>query len=162
MKKSKIQYLIKILFFIILCQTAGIIGSIFTTPNIQPWYSNLNKPFFNPPNWIFGPVWIILYTLMGISLYLISKKIKKNKNAESAIIIFVIHLVFNSAWSIVFFGLQNLFGGLVVIIILNIFIFYLIYIFYKINRTASFLLIPYLLWVMFATLLNISIYILNK
>jgi translocator protein len=140
-------------------QLAGFIGSIFTVSSIASWYANLIKPGFNPPNWIFGPMWILLYVLMGISIYLIWQKIElKNKNV---LWLFWVHLFFNATWSIIFFGLQNPGLAFVNIIILLIFIVILIIKFYKISKTASMLLIPYLLWVSFASLLNYFIWYLN-
>lgn len=149
---------------ILISQMAGIIGSIFTTSAIPTWYEFLNKPTFNPPNWVFGPVWIILYTLMGISIYRIWIK-KANKNNEKiklALQVFGIQLFLNALWSVIFFGLQNLGLALLEIIILWLVILYLIKLFWKIDKTASYLLIPYILWVSFAAILNYSIWNLNK
>ncbi|MFC1649559.1 TspO/MBR family protein [Patescibacteria group bacterium] len=142
-------------------QLAGIVGSIFTTSEIAGWYVFLNKPSFNPPNWLFGPVWIILYTLMGISLYLVWSKGYKESNIKRAVNIFLVHLVVNSIWSIAFFGLHYLGIAFMVIINLWLMILYLIRLFYGINKNAAYLLIPYLIWVSFASLLNFSIWQLN-
>lgn len=97
---------IKLLIFIIICQLAGVIGSIFTTSQISGWYANLQKPSFIPPNWLFGPVWTILFTLMGISLYWIWGK-RLERNFRRAILFFGIQLVLNILWNFFFFGLQN-------------------------------------------------------
>ena len=150
-----------LIFSILLSQLAGIIGSLATTPAIPGWYAHLNKPFFNPPNWIFGPVWISLYTLMGISLYLIWIKNGKKKKYSNIIAFFLTHLVFNSLWSIIFFGMKNLGLAFLVILILWTMIFTLIKKFKKINKIAAYLLFPYLAWVSFATLLNFAIWQLN-
>ncbi len=152
----------KLIISIAICQLAGVIGTIFTIDSITTWYFDLSKPSLRPPNWLFAPVWITLYTLMGISLFLVWKKglnIQRNKNA---FILFIIQLVFNSLWSIVFFGMHQLFLSVIVIIILWLLIFACIFSFKPISKTASYLLIPYLLWVSFASYLNISIYILNR
>ncbi len=146
----------KLIPSILLCQTAGIIGALFTTPAIPSWYQTLNKPSFSPPNWLFGPAWLTLYTLMGITFSIIWQK--KNR---PAIKLFLIHLFFNALWSILFFGLKNPLLGLVDILILWCLIVLMIVRFYKINKTASFLLLPYLLWVSFATVLNFFIFKLN-
>ncbi|MBD3261770.1 MAG: tryptophan-rich sensory protein [Candidatus Altiarchaeales archaeon] len=146
---------------IVLCLMAGFIGSFFTVTGVDSWYSNLEKPSFNPPNWVFGPVWTILYILMGISLYLIWKSDLELSSNIPQIGLFLAQLVFNSLWSIVFFGLQQLFWALIVIIILWTLILLSISYFKKISKTAAILLIPYLLWVSFATLLNYSIIMLN-
>ena len=141
--------------FVLLCQAAGTIGSIFTFSAIPNWYAYLNKPFFNPPNWIFGPVWTTLYTLMGISVYLVWKKRK------GIPFWFWVQLVLNALWSILFFGLQNPILAFVGVIFLWLSIFLTITSFYRIHKTAAYLLVPYLLWVTFASLLNASIALLN-
>lgn len=152
-----IKNLSKLLAAILVCEGAGIAGSFFTVSAISGWYQILNKPSFSPPNFLFGPVWVTLYFLMGISLYLIWEK--RNKNALN---IFWIHLFFNATWSIMFFGLRNPLLGLINILILWLLIVVVIYKFWKINRTAGLLLLPYLAWVSFATYLNYSIWILNR
>jgi len=134
------------------------IGQVFTTPSISTWYATLNKLSFSPPNWLFGPVWTILYLLMGISLYLIWSKSKKN---FFLVKLFYLHLAINSLWSILFFGLKNPTLALIDIIALFAFIVFFVYKFYPINKTASYLLLPYLLWVSFASILNLSIVLLN-
>lgn len=139
---------------------AGFLGSYFTAPFIPTWYSTLNKPFFNPPNFIFAPVWTTLYILMGISLYLvIVSKSKKDKILSYKY--FFTQLILNTLWSIIFFGMQNPTLAFVEIIILWIFIYKTICEFKKINTTASYLLYPYLAWVSFASLLNLAIVVLN-
>lgn len=147
---------LKLFLAILLCQGAGLIGSIFTINSVTTWYSTLEKPFFNPPPWIFGPVWTILYLLMGISLYLVwgNKKITLKW--------FWIQLILNSLWSILFFGLKNPALAFLEIIFLWLAIVLTIQSFWKYNRNAAWLLIPYLLWVSFAGILNLSIALLNK
>lgn len=147
-------------FCILISQLAGVIGSLATTPAIPGWYEGLNKPFFNPPNWLFGPVWITLYTLMGISLYLVWIKNDK-RGLPHAVRIFLIHLAVNSLWSVVFFGMKLLMVSFIIIIVLFFMIIYLIKIFSKIDKNAGRLLYPYLLWVSLAALLNFSIWQLN-
>lgn len=158
----KLQQFFKLLISIVLCQTAGIIGSIFTVPAISIWYASLNKPEFTPPDWLFGPVWFLLYTLMGIALYLVWQKGIKKKEVKSAVILFIIHLAFNSLWSILFFGLQNLLVALFEIFILWLMIIVLIWRFSKIQKWSACLLIPYLLWVSFAMALNFGIWLWNR
>lgn len=154
----KIKDFPKLLFSIIICEGAGLIGSIFTFSAIPTWYRFLNKPSFSPPNFIFGPVWITLYFLMGISVYLIWSA---RKNTKGALNLFWIHLFFNATWSIMFFGLKSPLLGLINIVILWILIVMVVYRFWKINRVAGLLLLPYLIWVSFATILNYNIFILN-
>lgn len=152
----------KLLFVSILAsQLAGFIGAFATTPAIPGWYANLVKPFFNPPSWIFGPVWTLLYTLMGISLYLIWVKGYQKKKIKEGVWLFFAHLAFNTLWSLVFFGLKNVGLAFIVIVILWAMIAYLIKTFWKIDKRASYLLIPYLAWVSFASVLNFYIWILN-
>lgn len=150
----------KLVVSLLLSLSAGFFGSFFTTPNIASWYAFLNKPFFNPPNWLFGPVWTLLFIFMGIAFYLIWKE--NNKKAEPILCFFIFHLLVNILWSVVFFGLQNPFGGILVIIVLWLMILWLIISFRRFNKLASWLLLPYLLWVSFASVLNFSIWWLNR
>lgn len=160
--------ILKLVLSVAICQGAGLIGTLFTFSSIQNWYNLLNQPSFRPPNWLFGPVWTILYTLMGISFYLIwvklndKKYLKKAKQIRLALVIFLIHLFFNATWSIIFFGLHNIFLALINILVIWVFIVVLISKFWSLDKRASILLIPYLAWVSFATILNYSIWILNR
>lgn len=140
---------------------AGIIGTVFTSKAIPTWYAGVNKPSFNPPNWIFGPVWVTLYTMMGIAAYLVWKDWANNAVAKYATILFFVHLAFNALWSILFFGLKNPMLAFFEIIVLWLMIVALIVMYYQINKTASYLLVPYLLWVSFASVLNFYIWRLN-
>lgn len=149
----------KLLISLTIPQLAGIVGTFFTISAIPTWYANLNKPFFSPPNSVFGPVWTVLYFLMGVSLYLIWTS--KNKLKRSALKIFFIQLTLNALWSIIFFGLKNPLLAFIDIVALWITISLTIKHFYKISKPASYFLIPYILWVSFATLLNLAIVILN-
>lgn len=152
---------IKAILFIIGCEAAGIFGTIFTMPSITSWYSTLTKPALNPPNWIFGPVWTTLYALMGISAFLIWQKGFEKKEVKKALAVFLLQLVLNMIWTPVFFGLHNTGVAYGIIVALWISIIWTIIKFYKINRLAAYLLIPYLLWVSFASYLNFSIWTLN-
>ena len=140
----------------------GIVAGIFTTPQIKRWYVYLQKPSFNPPNWIFGPVWTILYILIGISAYLVWMRRNNSFDYINAKRIYFLQLFFNFSWSVVFFGLHQTLAALVIIVLLIISIIINIMAFRKINRIAAWLLTPYLLWVGFATVLNLYIYLLNK
>ena len=151
-----------LLLSIAVCLLAGVIGSLFTYSSIPTWYAALIKPALNPPNWIFGPVWTTLYILMGISLYLIIKKGKPDRTIWTAIIVFAVQLVLNTLWSIVFFGNHMLFLALVIIIALWLMILMNIILFYKLDKWAGILLIPYILWVSFATYLTYALWMLNK
>lgn len=149
----------KLILSLILPQLAGAIGALFTVKAIPTWYTTLNKPSFSPPNWIFGPVWLTLYLLMGVALYL--NWVKKTKQAKFNVRLFFIHLFFNAIWSPVFFGAKNLFLALYIILIIWLMILVMIYNFWKVSKTSSLLLIPYLLWVSFATVLNFFVWRLN-
>ncbi len=155
----KIKSIKKFVFSIIICQLAGIIGSIFTVSSISDWYTYLNKPFFNPPSWIFGPVWTVLYILMGIAFYLIWTS--DRRKSITPLVIFGVQLIFNAFWSILFFGFRNPFYAFIDIILLWLFIVLSIYLFVKINKKAAYLLVPYITWVSFAAYLNYSIWQLN-
>jgi len=157
-KKIKINWLL-LIACVIGCVMFGSIGSLFTAPNIPTWYRGLVKPPLNPPNWIFAPVWTLLFCLMGIAFYLILTT--KNKHRNQAILIFVVQFIFNILWSLLFFGLQSPLYGLICIYLLWILIYINILIFMRINKNAGMLLIPYLVWVSFASYLNFSIYLLN-
>ena len=155
----KISNLMKLIISILICQIAGGIGAIVTYPSIKGWYESLQKPSFNPPNWIFGPVWTLLYVLMGISLFLIWKN--NEKDNKSAISIFIVQLILNVVWSCLFFGLHSPFLAFLEITILWFFILFTIYKFWRIDKISSLLLVPYILWVTFASFPNFYIWKLN-
>ncbi|MCX6821702.1 MAG: tryptophan-rich sensory protein [Candidatus Aenigmarchaeota archaeon] len=157
----KIKNIAKLILAIFVCQIAGAIGSMFTFSSIPTWYATINKPSFTPPNWLFGPVWITLYTLMGISLYLIWNKGLENKEVKSSLFIFSAQLALNALWSILFFGLKSPFYAFVEIIILWIAIAVTIFKFYKISKNAGLILLPYIIWVSIALTLNFYVCILN-
>jgi tryptophan-rich sensory protein len=152
----------KLIVSIIGCELVGILSTPFTLTAISTWYVFLNKPLFSPPNWVFGPVWTVLYCLMGISAFLIWEKAGKNKKGKRALSYFLLQLFFNFLWSLLFFGLRNPVLGFLDIIALLVSIIVTILAFYKISKLAAYLLIPYLLWVSFATILNLSIVVLNN
>ncbi len=158
----KVIEVLKLIISILICQFAGVIGSIFTQSSIPTWYATLAKPTFAPPNWIFAPVWTTLYLLMGVSAYLIWRKHTRYvPQVKTALLIFAAQLILNTIWSPIFFGLRSLFTGLVVIAILWITILLTILSFLKVSKAAGLLLVPYILWVSFAAILNFSIFILN-
>ncbi|MCH7398836.1 tryptophan-rich sensory protein [Belliella sp. DSM 107340] len=150
---------VKLVISLILPQIAGGLGALVTISSVGSWYQTLEKPPFNPPSWVFGPAWTTLYVLMGISLYLIWTSNHPLK--RTALKLFGIQLFLNALWSPAFFGLESPILGLIVIIPLWGAILVCIKIFYPIHKWASFLLIPYILWVSFATVLNASIWYLN-
>lgn len=151
---------LKFIISIVLPVIAGAIGSLATFPNIPSWYVTLNKPWFSPPNWVFGPVWTILYVLMGISLYLVWTAQSKESKLK-AFILFAIQLALNTLWSIVFFALHAPFAAVGVILLLFVMIVLTIKEFWSFSRIASWLLVPYVAWVMFASCLNIAVALVN-
>jgi tryptophan-rich sensory protein len=151
---------IKLLAAVIICEGVGFLGTIFTLPSIPAWYAALNKAPFNPPPWIFGPVWTILYFLMGVSIFLIlQKKLKKQRTFLVAL--FAIQLFLNFLWSVIFFGWHLPQVALLELCLLWISIALLIIDFWKVSKWAAILLIPYLCWVSFASVLNFFVALLN-
>ena len=150
----------KLIISVVGCELVGILGTPFTISAIPAWYATLNKPVFAPPNWIFGPVWTLLYFLMGISFYLIWKQGWKKK-IRAAGMFFLAQLGLNFIWSPIFFGLRAPLLGLIVIVTMWVLIVMTMKRFYPLSRLAFYLLVPYLLWVSFATLLNAAIVVLN-
>ena len=161
MDSERSRNILKLVISIVACQCAGLIGSIFTMPAISTWYETLAKPSFTPPNWLFAPAWVTLYVLMGVAVFLVWRKGFGIKNVKAALITFLVQLVLNVLWSAIFFGAKSLVGGAGVIVLLWIAILFTILRFFKISTVAGGLLIPYILWVTFASALNISILALN-
>lgn len=151
----------KLFISIAICQAAGILGSFFTRTSVSTWYRTLVKPPFAPPNWLFAPVWTTIFVMMGISLYLIIKPDNAMAVNKKALTVFAFQLIFNILWSAAFFGLRSPLAGLAVIFALWLLIIFNIVEFYKISRAAGILLIPYLLWVSFALVLNFEYWRLN-
>lgn len=152
----------KILVVVVTCLAIGYFSGLVTRAAITSWYPTLVKPSFNPPNWIFAPVWSMLYIMMGVAAGLVWNKIDFEKEAvKKALIFFAIQLALNALWSYLFFGLQNPMLAAIEIVILWLMIFETYTKFVKINKIAGYLFIPYLLWVSFATILNGSIWWLN-
>ncbi|HEX6416523.1 MAG TPA: TspO/MBR family protein [Candidatus Saccharimonadales bacterium] len=150
---------IKAIISIVLPFIAAGIGNLATLPNIPSWYAALDKPWFNPPNWIFGPVWTVLYILMGVALFLVWSN--RKSAPRKAYIFFGSQLILNALWSQVFFGLHWTWGGVLVIVSLLIFIVLTMREFARVSKVAAALLVPYVGWVLFATALNVSLAVIN-
>jgi benzodiazapine receptor len=161
METTKLNEIPKLIVSIVFCQCAGLIGSVYTSTAIPSWYVTLNKPFFTPPNWLFAPVWITLYTLMGVAAFLIWRQGFQNRQVQRALSIFGVQLILNALWSAAFFGLQSPLAGLIVIVILWLAIVLTILKFFPISKTAGLLIMPYILWVSFAVVINVAIVLLN-
>ncbi|MDD5218112.1 MAG: tryptophan-rich sensory protein [Candidatus Omnitrophica bacterium] len=158
----KISNWLQLILAITLCQAAGVIGSFYAVQAIPEWYATLQKPIFNPPNWIFGPVWLALYFMMALALYLIWQKGWSQNKIRLATGVFLVQLVLNALWSIIFFGMRNPSLAFAEIILLWISILVSIVMFGLIDRRASYLLMPYGLWVSFAAILNFYLWQLNR
>jgi benzodiazapine receptor len=154
--------IVKLVVSIVICEGAGGVGAIFTTPAIPTWYKGLKKPAFTPPDAVFGPVWITLYLLMGVAVFLVWREGFSQAGVTSAFIVFWGQLVLNILWSVVFFGLKSLLGGLVVIGLLWIAILASIILFFGVSPVAGGLLIPYIVWVSIAANLNLQVWRLNR
>jgi len=146
---------------IIIAQAAGIIGSLFTMSEIAGWYSGLIKPEFNPPAWVFGPVWTTLYALMGVAAWLVWRQRERGVDVRKALAVFGVQLVLNALWSIIFFNLHSIEGALIEIVLLWLAIVYTMILFYRISKPAMWLLVPYILWVSFASYLTYALWRLN-
>lgn len=146
---------------VLICQGAGLVGSIFTAPAIPSWYAGLAKPVFSPPNWLFAPVWLLLYTLMGIAAFVVWDKGISRREVKIALALFAVQLVLNVLWSVIFFGLRLPQYAFWEIIALWAFILLTLLRFYKLSKPAGLLLLPYILWVSFAAILNLFIATLN-
>ena len=162
MRDMKLKDILKLIVCVVACLAAGAIGSVFTRSAIPTWYATLEKPSFNPPNWLFAPVWTLLYILMGVAAFLVWRRGLENRQVRIALIVFLIQLILNALWSVVFFGLESPLYGLAIISILWVAILVTVIKFFSISRVASVLMWPYLLWVTFAAVLNASIWLLNR
>jgi tryptophan-rich sensory protein len=156
--KKKTLYIV---IAVTICMLIGFLAGFATQSSVDTWYATLNKPSFNPPNWLFAPVWTLLYILMGVAAGLVWAKGFYHVWVKTALYYFGFQLLFNALWSIVFFGFQEPFWALLVILVLLILILLTIKWFKIVSRPAAFLLLPYLLWVSFAALLNYKIWVLN-
>lgn len=143
------------------CLLIGFLSGFATQSSVNDWYVHLNKPGFTPPNWVFGPAWTVFYIMMGISAGIVWSKGFYHKWVKTALYHFGFQLLFNGLWSVVFFGFQNPFWALIVILVLMMLILGTIRWFHVVSKLASYLLIPYFLWVCFASLLNYRIWMLN-
>ena len=157
------QKILRIATVIMTCLAVGYISSIVTRENIPAWYALINKPFFTPPNWVFAPVWTLLYIMMGFAAGSVWNKIDTDEaNVKKAFLFFLIQLALNALWSFLFFGLHNPMLASIEIILLWLMIFETYKQFKNIDKLAANLLLPYLVWVSYATLLTISVWYLNR
>ena len=153
--------ILKLVASVLFCQAAGLLGALATTPSIGGWFKGLVKPSFNPPNWIFGPVWTTLYLMMGVALFLVWRRGLKTAGVKAALVLFLIQLALNVLWSVLFFGLHQPAPAFFEIAALWVFILLTMLKFFGLSRPAGWLLFPYLLWVSFASVLNFFLWRLN-
>ncbi|MGZ7199930.1 MAG: TspO/MBR family protein [Halobacteriota archaeon] len=153
--------LIKLIVSLAVPLLVGSGSAVWTINSIPTWYTSLNKPWWNPPNVVFGPVWTTLYILMGVALFLVWRT-PRDRTRDIGIGLFAAQLAANVSWTFAFFGLQNALYGILVIVPLWILIAATIYQFYNVEKWASYLLVPYIVWVSIATALNVSVYLLNR
>jgi tryptophan-rich sensory protein len=153
---------IKLIISVLACLLAGFVGSAATMPSIPTWYASLQKPAFNPPNWIFAPVWTTLFIMMGVAAFLVWDKGLENKKVRISLAIFCLQLLLNVLWSVLFFGMHSPLYAFIDIMMLWASILATIIYFHRISAAAAYLLIPYILWVSFASALNLFIVILNR
>ncbi len=152
--------LVSIFLSVLIAESAGIIGSIFTASSVRTWYVDLIKPLWNPPSWIFGPVWTVLYALMGISAYIVWQE-RSTSHVRTALFVYGVQLALNILWSAIFFGFKNPQIAFFEILVLLCFIIITTILFWRINVWAGVMLVPYILWVVFASYLNYTIWRLN-
>ena len=162
MNSITFRELARLILCIAICQSAGVIGSVFTASSVNTWYTTLVKPWFTPPGSVISVVWIALFVLMGLSLFLIWQKGISSANSKIALGVFAFQLLVNVLWSYAFFGLQSPLAGIVVIVVLWLLILQSIIRFWSISKDAALLLFPYIIWVSFAAFLNYTIWGLNR
>jgi benzodiazapine receptor len=152
----------KLICSVSLCLLTGFLGSFATMDSVKTWYADLSRPSFTPPDWAFGVVWPILYVMMGISAFLIWSRGIDKRQVRVALGLFILQLVLNGLWTPIFFGLHMIALALVDIVLLWAAILMTILAFWRISKTAAYLLIPYILWVSFAIVLNATLWFLNR
>jgi len=155
---------LSLLLAVLVVEVVGASGAVFTASGLVSWYGTLQRPEFAPPDWVFGPVWTTLFALMGVAVWLVWRRLdspRMDRRAGAALVVFCIHFAVNVAWSAAFFGLQSVELGLAVIVVLLALILLTIGAFYRVDRRAALLLLPYLLWVSFAVYLNYQFWVLN-
>jgi tryptophan-rich sensory protein len=153
--------IIKLVVSIVICQAVGVASAIFSSAGVNGWYGKIIKPAFTPPAWVFGPVWTVMYLLMGISLFLILRRDMGGQKEQIAVAVFGVQLILNFLWTVIFFGMRQPLAAFIEILLLWAAILTTMIFFYKFSKTAAFLLLPYLLWVSFAAVLNAAIVKLN-
>ncbi|MFH1651601.1 MAG: TspO/MBR family protein [Chloroflexota bacterium] len=161
MERNRTSDVLELVASLVVCLMAGAVGSIFTTPSIPTWYASLQKPFFNPPGELFAPVWTLLYLLMGLAAFFVWREGLSSRRVRVALALFLGQLALNILWSGAFFGMRSTLFGLIVIIPLWLAILVTMVLFFRVRGLSGWLMLPYLLWVTFASVLNIALWQLN-
>lgn len=163
MQTEKIKpFVLPVVIGVLICLAAGLLGSLVTMPAVESaWFIDLHKPVFQPPNWLFAPVWTVLYILMGVAAGMVFVTDRKSMTGKTALVLFAVQLVLNIIWSFLFFGAHALLFSAVDIAALWVVLIATIVYFFKINRAAAWMLIPYILWVTFATVLTFTLFFMN-
>lgn len=149
-----------VLVAVLLCEVAGTLPGLFTADDVAAWYPTLAKPAFTPPSWVFGPVWVVLFALLGVAAYLVVRD-GRGENRGVAVRLFLGQFALNVSWTLAFFGTRSVVGGLVVVLALWVAVVATVVAFDRVNRAAALLLLPYLAWVTFAVALNVGVWWLN-
>jgi benzodiazapine receptor len=160
-RRGRLRAAAQLLLFILVCQLAGAVGAWTTVTGDSAWYEALDKPVFTPPDWLFGPVWITLYALMGTAAFLVWRRGTRRWGVKGALVLFGVQLVLNAAWTPIFFGAHDLQAATVVIGLLLAVLLVTVWRFFHVSRPAGWLLVPYVLWVAYATVLTVTIWRLN-
>jgi len=153
--------ILRLIAAILVCNIAGSLGALVTTTGPGSWYAALEKPFFTPPGWVFAPVWTTLFTLMGVALFLVWESGTGRREVRVALALFGVQFACNVLWSFLFFGLRSPALGLADIVLLWVLIAATIAAFYRVRKSAAWLLVPYICWVSVATALNYGVWVLN-
>lgn len=149
------------LIAVLICEAVGVLAGWATQTSVGTWYPTLTKPTFAPPDWVFAPVWVVLYALMGIAAFLVWKRSTEDRASQAALVLFGIQLLLNGSWSFAFFGARSPILGLIVILVLWGVLVWTVDRFFRVRRVAGWLLVPYLLWLTYAVALNVGIWVLN-
>jgi benzodiazapine receptor len=155
------RWLWRLIASVLVCQLAGVLGSLFTTPNIPGWYEQLLKPAYTPPDWVFAPVWTLLYALMGLALFVVWGKGRHVAGVRAGLWLFAVQLLLNVGWSALFFGLRSPVSGFACIAVLLLAIVATTALFWRVSAVAGVLMLPYLGWTTFAAALNYGLMVLN-
>lgn len=158
----KVPDALKFIIALVACQLAGLVGSFFTARSLESWYQTINRPGYAPPDGAFAPVWITLYALMAVAAFLVWRRGLRYPNVKEGLLAFLFQLILNACWSIAFFGFRSPLAGLIVIIVLWLEILITITYFFRVDRTAGLLMLPYIAWVSFAAVLNYGFFALNR